>query len=362
MRFYQAWLETPPPGWQEEKDRTELHDVSFSPTPGYIITEYTPSPQNTHHDEEEKNNRAQLKSDIPPNAFNPLRPFGNGDMSESLSHHHRGGEDTCDSDIIFGDTSDTYQLKRNGSTEPFVPHGYDIESDVNDESFCFGVGWQRGDKNHESEDENETGDLSFMSEYTPANCRNRKISTPFKKYSTDSSVHSNLSNKNSKPIACSTVLEHKNENSFDIVFEDSGCSEKCYDESTYDHGHAVIDVNTSGTSENFSSSQSHGFTSPERPNSLELNSHKQNADSKKEEPVPQCKLYLYIQMQLCKKESLKDWLACNTLNRDRSQLLDIFDQIVSAMDYVHDSGLMHRDLKVCIQHFRYCICFYDEYL
>jgi serine/threonine protein kinase len=58
------------------------------------------------------------------------------------------------------------------------------------------------------------------------------------------------------------------------------------------------------------------------------------------------KLYLYIQMQLCQPQNLKDWMNNNTLNRDKRQLLDIFHQISSAINYVHSSGLMHRDLKV----------------
>ena len=51
-------------------------------------------------------------------------------------------------------------------------------------------------------------------------------------------------------------------------------------------------------------------------------------------------------MQLCQLESLKDWLNSNTLNRDKYQLLNMFHQIVSAIGYVHQCGLMHRDLKV----------------
>lgn len=58
------------------------------------------------------------------------------------------------------------------------------------------------------------------------------------------------------------------------------------------------------------------------------------------------KLYLYIQMQLCQPESLKDWLKSNTLNRSKYELLNMFHQIVSAISYVHQCGLMHRDLKV----------------
>ena len=60
---------------------------------------------------------------------------------------------------------------------------------------------------------------------------------------------------------------------------------------------------------------------------------------------PQQKLYLYIQMQLCQKTSLKEWLA-NAHDKKLNVLLDIFAQTVSAVAYVHDSGLMHRDLKV----------------
>lgn len=63
-------------------------------------------------------------------------------------------------------------------------------------------------------------------------------------------------------------------------------------------------------------------------------------------PERRSKLYLYIQMQLCQPESLKDWLNSNTLNRDKYQLLNMFHQIVSAIGYVHQCGLMHRDLKV----------------
>lgn len=59
-------------------------------------------------------------------------------------------------------------------------------------------------------------------------------------------------------------------------------------------------------------------------------------------------MYLYIQMQLCRKENLKDWMAQRFLpeHREQKQCLDIFLQIAEAVDFLHSKGLMHRDLKV----------------
>ncbi|XP_076248743.1 eukaryotic translation initiation factor 2-alpha kinase isoform X2 [Calliopsis andreniformis] len=56
------------------------------------------------------------------------------------------------------------------------------------------------------------------------------------------------------------------------------------------------------------------------------------------------KMFLYIQMQLCQRLSLREWLK-NQSARDYRRVLIIFHQIVEAVEYVHLQGLIHRDLK-----------------
>jgi len=53
----------------------------------------------------------------------------------------------------------------------------------------------------------------------------------------------------------------------------------------------------------------------------------------------------FPQMQLCQKESLREWLKRST-SRDYNKVLNFFEQIVQAVEYVHLNGLIHRDLKV----------------
>jgi hypothetical protein len=69
-------------------------------------------------------------------------------------------------------------------------------------------------------------------------------------------------------------------------------------------------------------------------------------------PPKPSRVYLFIQMQLCRRESLKEWLR-DEPDRSTDTVLQMFDQIVQAVEYVHVKGLIHRDLKVRIFH---CEC------
>jgi len=56
------------------------------------------------------------------------------------------------------------------------------------------------------------------------------------------------------------------------------------------------------------------------------------------------KSFMYIVMQLCLKDTLRDWLRINT-ERNREGVFSIFSQICAGVEYVHNRNLVHRDLK-----------------
>ncbi|TSW48763.1 Eukaryotic translation initiation factor 2-alpha kinase 3 [Bagarius yarrelli] len=135
--------------------------------------------------------------------------------------------------------------------------------------------------------------------------------------------------------------------SFDIIFEDSGCDQR--DNVTELSRSTPVQMKCPTTS--YTTSRSHPTASsdplifsPSRPTSLKL-------PAQIPTPAPRLaltpKVYLYIQMQLCRKENLKDWMAQRSQPelREHSECLGIFLQIAEAVDFIHSKGLMHRDLK-----------------
>lgn len=53
-------------------------------------------------------------------------------------------------------------------------------------------------------------------------------------------------------------------------------------------------------------------------------------------------------MQFCDGGTLKDWISKNT-GRRKAMALEIFQQIVCGVEYIHSKELIHRDLKVFVR-------------
>ncbi|XP_069833323.1 eukaryotic translation initiation factor 2-alpha kinase 3 [Dendropsophus ebraccatus] len=139
-----------------------------------------------------------------------------------------------------------------------------------------------------------------------------------------------------------------------IIFEDSGCDNASNNLDNRTDVSVVVTTSEfsqrdSGTKDSSSTeskptSASTLSISPPRPKTLNLDLTKNTAE-KLNPSSP--KVYLYIQMQLCRKENLKDWMEarCTLEDRPRAESLHIFLQIAEAVQFLHSKGLMHRDLK-----------------
>ena len=153
------------------------------------------------------------------------------------------------------------------------------------------------------------------------------------------------------PSEASPYVRSRERTSSSIVFEDSGCDNASSKEEPRMNqppvgNHYVDKLTALRHSGSKSPSEPTVSVSPSRPTTLSLDLTKSSVE-KLQPSSP--KVYLYIQMQLCRKENLKDWLnsRCTIEARERSVCLHIFLQIAEAVEFLHSKGLMHRDLKVC---------------
>ncbi|BFZ01589.1 hypothetical protein BsWGS_04628 [Bradybaena similaris] len=327
VRYFNAWVESPPAGWQEERDKLfNFSDMSgpesFSTYPG-------------HHQSTEDQPQPTL-------AVKPQGKRTNVCAQHNLSFDRSDRLLDTDS-VIFSSqaAASDYPPKHSGSGEfsvhPDLSKGSNSitsDADITDTRSHLVVFESHG--------------LTDLGDFDSGSINDSKSSIPFSNYTSSSSgmlshktdhshrrlsgdsvVFDSIGNRSSHNI--NELAETINSTDDSIVFEHSSMpdsntpiEESKQGLSTNDCEHHTIDISLS----------SHGSEN-----------YKNREDKEKQVALPGNKLFLYIQMQLYCKETLKDWLSNNTLNRDRHTILDIFDQIVCAVDYVHSQGLMHRDLK-----------------
>ncbi|KAM6917626.1 eukaryotic translation initiation factor 2-alpha kinase 3 isoform 2-T2 [Lycodopsis pacificus] len=266
IRYFNAWQESPPEGWQEEMDQRWLKDGSTTDWPMSFL-----------------DHMEALSVKVPvSSSVSPLRGPG-GDVLEA----------SVDSRALLSSSA--------GSADDgdlsFHPLGHDSLMSERD-----------------SQADRDASDPPHSFELCPPR----------------------------GPSDCTS-------SSFDIVFEDSGCDRDADADTDSVSGAASPSTSTEKNSSSSSRTRQQesvppSSSSPPRPTSLTL-AIPPTPQTQRVQSSP--KVYLYIQMQLCRKENLKDWMAqrCLPEQRENNQCLDIFLQIAEAVDFLHSKGLMHRDLK-----------------
>lgn len=238
VRYFHAWVEQPPKGWQEQKDKELLARDILSTS----ITIDSPSPteeSKVFSVPDKKRNESWL-----------MNVQGKSDFSELNKRNFKDDDDSCS----------------------FIQFKAETDDGIEDESI---------------EDES---DGSFEIEF-----RNETKTSVSELLTEESKVIS--FNKSAGDSVSVSKKGHRRQMSLDLP--------------------SISDVKT-------------------KKSNLALNFGSQ-------------KMYLYIQMQLCMKNSLKDWLRANDLQMRTGKTFDIWNQIIEAVHYVHLKGLIHRDLKVGIE-------------
>ncbi|XP_071947965.1 eukaryotic translation initiation factor 2-alpha kinase 3-like [Antedon mediterranea] len=284
VRYFNSWLEEPPLGWQEQQD----NEICSESETGLSIQLFSPDSKLVR--DEDKFNRQTSSDDL----------------------FSKAKEDDSAIPGNYGDNNTTTDDAGNENT------GFNVGEFEEDESFSIIF--------QEELEDNPAGDIRKGSEGFEVDSLSSDqsedvdtpLNVPFQNYGKDSFGF----NADAEDTSAS----------FQVVFERSNGAGNESDQS---------EESESSESQQTVTKESLGTNSPR--SSFSKRSEAKEVRNLEKRPV--AKVYLYIQMQLCQKETLKDWLSKNTLNRNRNSVLHMYSQLVDAMHYVHGLGLIHRDLK-----------------
>lgn len=291
VRYFQAWVETPPSGWQDKEDRIWMDREALSHSID-IDSPSEPSP--------------------PPNKIsNKIINKNDRELDSWISHLNTN---EC---INFDDHNRKTAFT---DSDSFIQFKDDTESD----SVFNNV-----NKNNHVED---SFDVVFRADCTDETGHSNKRST------------AGSYSSGSKPKITKTNLT-SDVDSFQIEFKNSTNGVKQRTQSD-NYGNMKKDsIYQNGNDTENGCSRNNSKVEPfkkthRRPISLDLSNQR-----KRIEIFNSNRMYLYIQMQLCKKQSLRDWLRMNHLESRQRDIVSIFKQIVEGVEYCHLKGLIHRDLK-----------------
>lgn len=139
-------------------------------------------------------------------------------------------------------------------------------------------------------------------------------------------------------------LRHQSNDSFDVVFEDSRNNRKssqsglCFEDETSET------CSTSPSAREMDGSCAI-MRKPSAGGRFIAKRSQRNPQKTRHHPGSDAKMFLFIQMQLCRKESLREWLRAHVTHRETHQVLHMFNEIVRAVEYVHLQVIVQSNFK-----------------
>ncbi|XP_022098322.1 eukaryotic translation initiation factor 2-alpha kinase 3-like [Acanthaster planci] len=341
VRYFNSWLEEPPAGWQKIQDEQLLGD-SVNPSHATLLSQSTTANFNKDsllvRDKEQFLSQTAFHLKVPPTSQVEMEDFSSGAVDCLTNLNEESGSfsiefcDDTDGDAEFSltpkvDESAAFNLGLSSNSDP------DLLTPVN-APLCVPFGRS-----------------SSLAPVRPRAGQDDSFQVIFESDTSGHVTSAKIGNRDSVGCDNSQVDQlsspsdyNQNSGSFQVGFESrnrdcrkpetrSADSTGLNDDSVFCHESSAADLDDHTRPRKDDATGKHS-----RQGSL---AGAGNARSCHSAP----RVYLYIQMQLCQKETLKDWLGANTLSRDRLRLLHIFQQILAAVQYVHSCGMIHRDLK-----------------